>query len=119
MIASLDPRLQTQCAVFDFHVVQLACSFQASPGYPFRDAFFTIALRADPRYAHRGPAIAYDLYPLRIEDESQISRHLALSPSLKFTYGGAEAALPIPTYETTETYARYTGRVRAFDLPGQ
>ena len=120
-IASLDPRLQAQFTAFDFYVVQLACSFQTFASYPFREARFTIALHAESpteQITGRSAAIAYDLYPLRLEDERQVSRHLALTPSLKFTAVGAEAALPLPTYETTETHARYTGRVEAFDLQG-
>ena len=71
-----DPELQLQAHAYEFHQVQLTCSFQAASGR-LSEARFTVDLTA------RGPAgaglpaedaIAYDMFPALLESMAPSSR---------------------------------------------
>lgn len=116
--------MQQQLADYEFYQIQLACSFQAAPGCHFIDARFSFELKTLPDGPQRlltSPienAIAYDLFPLRIEDEQTVTVTRKLSPEMKFGYEQASATLTLPLLDRVEQRIVYTSRVEAYDLQG-
>jgi hypothetical protein len=114
----LPPTIRHQLTRFEFHLVEMACSFQASPGFIFQDARFEVALEA--MSTDQSPlvqAIAYDLFPERIEDEFSIDTKLTISPEIKFTCNNMlETNLALPGYERSINGKSYKGRIEAFGL---
>ena len=119
---SADIRLQMQH--YDFYQIQLACSFQPAPSCRFHDARFALTLQTVPVDTNGitqlvpGKAIAYDLFPLRIEDEYKVTIKRSFNPEIKFNFDPVTASLALPLYDRTEEYITYTSRIEAFDLQG-
>jgi hypothetical protein len=114
------PELRRQASEFDFYQVELACSFSAAPGCRFLDARFEVALDtvwADgPEQA--GEAIAYDLFPVLIEDARTVTVTSAVKPEFSFGYEPVSAKLALPSRERVTEQIRYASRIAAFDLRG-
>ena len=117
-----DIRLQMQD--FEFWQIQLACSFQPASGCRFSDARFALSLQtlsSDTNViaqTNLGKAIAYDLFPLKFEDECKVSIKKSFNPEIKFNFDPISSSLTLPLYERSEEYVSYTSRVVAFDLQG-
>ncbi|GAA2746156.1 hypothetical protein GCM10010440_36770 [Kitasatospora cinereorecta] len=101
--------MREQFGTYDFHQVQLTCSFQAAPGCHFADARFAVTLSAE--------AIAYDLFPVLLEDARTVTL-TRTGPTLSFEYNPMGATLTMPSYERAEEKVRYCSRIVAFDLRG-
>jgi hypothetical protein len=115
--------IKLQMLSYDFYLVQLACSFQAAPNCRFHDARFSLELQTSPSdisvlEASPGNAIAYDLFPLKLEDERKVRVTWSFHPELKFTFDPISSSLTLPLYDRESEYVTYTSRVEAFDLQG-
>jgi hypothetical protein len=115
--------LRYQFEVYEFHQVQLACSFQAARGCRFTDARFAVTLTtefdsADQRPEAAAQAIAYDLFPQLLEDAQVVTVTSAIKPEISFGYEPVSAKLSLPSRERVDKQIRYTSRVEAFDLQG-
>lgn len=104
----------------EFFQVQLACSFQAAPGCRFEDARFAVALTTESAGdgAAAGTAIAYDLFPLLLEDARTVKTTTSIKPELSFAFEPVSGTVTLPSREKVEESIRYTSRVVAFDLQG-
>ena len=115
---TIPPFIRHQLRGFEFYWVQLACTFSPGRGHTFESARFQITLiteAADPTSTIylSSPAMAYSLYPDRIEDEYAVTRKISVTPELKL------AAFPIEIplgYERTMSGATYKVRVESFGL---
>lgn len=110
-----------QMRQYEFYQVQLACSFEAASNCRFHDARFALALETistNPTEAVPGNAIAYDLFPLKFEEEYKVSVKRSLNPEIKFSFDPFSSSLALPLFERTEEYATYSSRIEAFDLQG-
>ena len=118
--ASVANYIKTQLSIYEFHWVQMACSFQPGQGHSFEKARFQVTLLTetdDPAStAMVHPALAYTLSPDRIEDEYTSTQKLSLTPELKLAAGPLEASIPMPSYERSVSNAAYRARVIAFGL---
>ncbi len=123
-VPGMPTSMQQQLADYEFYQIQLACSFQAAPACRFVDARFSLELKTlpdGPQGQSTSPvenAIAYDLFPLRIEDEHTVTVTRKLSPEIKFGYEQASATLTLPLLDRVEQRIVYTSRVEAYDLQG-
>ena len=115
------PELQLQAHAYEFHQVQLTCSFQAASGCRLSEARFTVDLTA------RGPAgaglpaedaIAYDMFPALLEDATTVKVTSTLKADVVLKFEPVTATLSLPTRERVEEEVRYCSRVVAFDLRG-
>jgi hypothetical protein len=110
---------------YEFYQVQLACSFWAAEGCRFHVACFGLDLQTAPADSNAptqtvsGNAIAYDLFPLTIEDERRISIKHNINPEITFGFDSASSSLKLPYgYERSEEYVTYKSRIVAFGLQG-
>lgn len=115
--------IKLQMPSYDFYLVQLACSFQPAPSCRFHDARFSLNLQTTPidpegSQAVLAKAIAYDLFPLKLEDERKVSVIWSFHPELKFTFDPIASSLALPLYDRTTEYVTYASRIEAFDLQG-
>ncbi len=116
--------IQLQTKHYEFYQVQLSCSFQAASGCRFHDARFALRLETlpdnpnKPAQASLGNAIAYDLYPQKVEDEYKVSIKRGINPQLTLTSDPFSPGISLPLYEGTEEYIVYKGYIEAFDLQG-
>ncbi|MER6959666.1 hypothetical protein [Streptomyces sp. NPDC000618] len=128
VVVALDPQveasveLRRQFDEFEFHQVQLTCSFQAAVGSRFTHARFTTELVTTVDGGERSTgaqAIAYDLFPLRLEEARTVTV-TSQRPGVDVTFGfePVEATLSLPSRERMEEGIQYTSRVEAFDLRG-
>ncbi len=116
--------IQLQTKLYEFYQVRLACSFIAGAGCRFHDARFALDLHTIP--ANPNPsaqaitdyAIAYDLFPLKVEDEYKVSIKRGITPQLSLTSSPSLPAISLFQYEGTEEYITYKGHIEAFDLQG-
>lgn len=114
--------IQLQMQRYEFYQVELACSFQAARGCRFHDASFALNLETIPADPNAPPqaasanAIAYDLFPLRVEDECRISIKQSLGPEITFGFDHASFSLKLPNKERSREYVTYQSRIVAFDL---
>lgn len=118
---SLPVDIHLQLQAYEFYQIQLACSFEAGDHYRFHAARFQLALETHPMAAgspSTPPAIAYDLFPLQLDDQRQVSIKRSLNPEIKFNFNPIEGSLVIPIYERDEEFIHYKSRVKAFDLQG-
>lgn len=104
---------------YDFHEVQLTCSFGAAPACRFADARFEVVLEteSDTPDVPDG-AIAYDLFPQLLEDATTVTITKAWKPELSFKFNQASGTLSLPSRQRVEEQVSYTSRVEAFDLRG-
>jgi hypothetical protein len=113
--------IQLQLQDFEFYQIQFACSFEAGFQYRFHEARFQVTLETRPVVSGRPDlrgAIAYDLFPLHLEDQRQVSIKRSLNPQIRFRFDPLSGSLAVPLYEHGEEYLRYTARISAFDLQG-
>lgn len=115
--------IKLQLPSYDFYQIQLACSFLPAPRCRFHDAHFSLDLQTtpiDPNASQSvpGKAIAYDMFPLNLEDERKVSVTWRFHPEFKFTFDSLSSSLVLPLYEQTSEYMTYTSRIVAFDLQG-
>jgi hypothetical protein len=116
--------MQLQTKYYEFYQIQLTCSFQAAPGCRFHDARFALCLETlpsnpnTPAQPSLGNAIAYDLYPQKVEDDYKISIKRSINPQLTLTSDLSSPGISLPLYEGTEEYIVYKGHIEAFDLQG-
>lgn len=113
--------IQLQVRDFEFFQIQFACSFEAGTNYRFHDARFQLALETQPAGSGSTslpPAIAYDLFPLQLEDPRQVSIKRSLTPEVTFHFDPLAGSVSVPLYEREEAFLHYTSRLRAFDLQG-
>jgi hypothetical protein len=115
--------LARQFDEYEFHQVQLVCSFQAAAGCRFTRARFTTELvtesKDDGGRAAASQAIAYDLFPRLLEEARTITiASQRWGMDLSFGFEPVEATVTLPSRESTEEQIRYTSRVEAFDLRG-
>lgn len=107
-------------AGFEFHQVELACSFAAAAGCRFVDARFAIALLTEwaDGVAQGAPAIAYDLFPTLIEDPQTVKVTSSGRTEIGFGFEPVSATLALPSRERVTEQVRYSSRIAAFDLRG-
>jgi hypothetical protein len=115
--------LRNQFDEYEFYQVQLACSFQAAPACRFTDARFAVVLTTTPEGSTQGSevaadAIAYDLFPLLLEDAKTVTVKSTVKPEVSFKFEPVTATLSLPSRERVEQQIRYACRVVAFDLRG-
>jgi hypothetical protein len=115
--------LRDQVAGYEFHQVQLACSFQAASGARFTEArFATELLTVEDAPGSRAPgtidAIAYDLFPKTVEDSQTVTVTSAIKPELSLGYDPFSATLSLPSRERVVEKVEYRSRITAFDLQG-
>lgn len=94
---SLPVDILLQLQAYEFYQIQLACSFEAGDHYRFHEARFQLTLETHPVAAGISgtpPAIAYDLFPLQLDDQRQVSIKRSLNPEIKFNFNQSKAALP-------------------------
>lgn len=105
---------------FEFYQVELACSFAAAAGCRFVEARFAVALHTEwaDGAAPGGPAIAYDLFPMLIEDEQTVRVTSSGRTEIGFGFEPVSATLALPYRERVTEQVRYSSRVAAFDLRG-
>lgn len=116
--------LREQSVDYHFHQVQLTCSFQAASGCRFTEARFGVELNTEFDQSAAAPptdglteAIAYDLFPLLLEDASTVTvTRTGATASFGFDQMGAK--LSLPSNMQVEEEVRYSSRVEAFDLRG-
>ena len=115
--------LRYQLDRYEFHQVQLACSFAAAAACRFTEARFEVALSTAPDDHDaageiRGEAIAYDLFPQLLEDATTVTVTSTFKPEVSFKFDPVSATLSLPSRERVEQQIRYASRVSAFDLQG-
>ncbi len=112
--------IQLQVHDFEFYQIQLACSFEAGTNYRFHEARFQLVLETQTALgsAMMPPAIAYDLFPLQLDDQRQVRVKRSLNPEIKFSFDPLSGSLSVPLYERDEEFIHYKSRVKAFDLQG-
>jgi hypothetical protein len=116
--------IKRQMKLYEFYRVRLTCSFIAGTGCRFHDARFALDLHTIP--ANPNPsaqaitdyAIAYDLFPLRVEDEYKVNIKRGITPQFSSTSNPASPAISLFHYEGTEEYITYKGHIEAFDMQG-
>src|SRR5262249_21146970 len=126
VVAVLEPTSATasqvwpQLADFEFHQVELACSFAAAAGCRFTDARFSVVLHTgwNDGGQRPGEAIAYDLFPVLLEDAQTVTVPSTAKPEVSFCYEPVSATLSLPSREKISEQVRYSSRVAAFDLRG-
>lgn len=116
-------QLHEQDNRYEFHQVQLACSFQSAPGCRFTQARFMVELLtvdggAVSRMAGTGDAIAYDLFPRLVEDPQTVTVTSATKPEISLGFDSLSATLSLPSRERVVEKVRYSSRITAFDLQG-
>ena len=114
---SITADIQLQTKQYEFYYTELTCSFDAGPGCRFHDARFALELQTVPSNPNND-AIAYDLFPLKVEDESKVSIKRSLSLQFTFSPDPSLSAISLPLYEGSEEYITYKGHIEAFDLRG-
>lgn len=110
---SLPVDILLQLQAYEFYQIQLACSFEAGDHYRFHEARFQLTLETHPVAAGISgtpPAIAYDLFPLQLDDQRQVSIKRSLNPEIKFNFNPIEGSLAIPIYERDEEFIHYKNR---------
>ncbi len=119
-----DIRLQLQH--YEFYQVNLACSLQAAQGCRFHDASFTLDLQTiliDPKFPVLAPsaeAIAYDLFPVFLEDECKVNLKHNLDFEVNLGFDPAALHLKLPVlHERSEEFVVYKSRIMAFGLQGR
>jgi hypothetical protein len=115
--------LRDQVAGYEFHQVQLACSFQAAAGCRFTQArFATELLTAEDSPGSRAPgttdAIAYDLFPQLVEEPRTVTVTSSIKPEITLGYDPVSATLALPSRERVVETVQYRSRITAFDLQG-
>lgn len=121
---ALPADIRLQLHSYEFWQIQLTCSFQAAPGCRFHDARFSLELQTVPIQLNTTTqgvqqyAIAYDLFPLKIEDECKINVKYTFNPEVKFDFNPVSSSLALPIYERAKEYVVYSSRIEAFDLQG-
>ena len=116
--------IQLQMKYYEFYQVQLTCSFQAALGCRFHDARLSLCLETlpdnpkVPAQPSLGNAIAYDLYPQKVEDDYKVSIKRSINPQLTLTSDPSSPGISLPLYEGREEYIVYKGYIEAFDLQG-
>lgn len=121
---ALPADIRLQLHSYEFWQIQLTCSFQAAPGCRFHDARFSLDLQTvpiQPNNTMQGVqqnAIAYDLFPLKLEDECKINVKYGFNPEIKFDFNPVSSSLALPIYERAKEYIVFNSRVEAFDLQG-
>jgi hypothetical protein len=100
--------------------VELTCSFQAASGCRFSEARFTVELVTMREGTARTTedAIAYDLFPILLEDAKTVRITSTLKSDVTFKFEPVSATLSLPSRERIEEEVRYSSRVVAFDLRG-
>lgn len=121
--SAMPTSMRSQFDIYEFHQVQLACSFHAAPGCHFTDARFMVKLTTVMESPDQGPtgveeAIAYDLFPQTLEDARMVTVKTAIKAEVSFGYEPASAILTLPSREHVDEQIRYTSRIEAFDLQG-
>ncbi|NWJ98852.1 MAG: hypothetical protein HXX20_24180 [Chloroflexi bacterium] len=113
--------IQLQLKQYDFYLVQFACSFQAGDNSRFHQANFEIKLITepqDPASPVAGAAMAYDLYPEKVEDEIKVSKNFTLGPDFKIKAKlgpvEAEASVVPLKIENKQEYVVYNPKLEAF-----
>ena len=97
--------------------MQLACSFDAAAGCRFHDARFALDLHTIPDNPNASAramtdyAIAYDLFPLKVEDEYKINIKRGINPHLSLTSNPSAPAISLLHYEGTEEYISWFGQM--------
>jgi len=121
---ALPADIRLQMPDYEFYQIQLACSFQAAPGCRFHDARFALTLQtvpddpALPTQTALSRAIAYDLFPLRLEDGRKVTIKRSLNPEIKFNFDSVSSSLTLPLCDRAEDYIIYTSYIEAFDMQG-
>jgi hypothetical protein len=115
--------IQLQMRHYEFYQVEFACSFLAAKGCRFHDASFGLNLQTipidpnAPLQAVAGDAMAYDLFPLRVEEECKINIKQSIGPEIAFGFDPASASLKLPfNYERSQEYVTYQSRIVAVGL---
>jgi hypothetical protein len=115
--------IQLQMQHYEFYQVELACSFQAAQGCRFHDASFALNLEATPTDPNAPPqsasahAIAFDLFPLLVEDEGKITIKQSLGPEITFGFDHASSRLKLPySKERSWEHVSYRSRIVAVGL---
>ncbi|SRR6266566_2609000 len=115
--------IQLQMHHYEFYQVEFACSFLAAEGCRFHDASFGLNLQtipADPSaplQVASGDAIAYDLFPLLVEDECRINIKQSIGPEITFGFDPTSSSLKLPfNYERSKEYVTYQSRIVASGL---
>lgn len=65
-----------------------------------------------------GEAIAYDLFPVLMEDAQTVTVTSAVKPEISLAYEPVSAKLSLPSWERVTQQIRYASRIAAFDLRG-
>lgn len=114
--------IQLQMQRYEFYQVELACSFLAAKGCRFHDASFALNLETIPADPNAPPlafsenAIAFDLFPLLVEDECKINIRQGLVPEITFGFDHASSSLRLPYKERSLEYLTYRSRIVAVGL---
>lgn len=100
---------------YEFWRVQLACTFSPHPSCYFQDARLEVTLISEPA---NSLAIAYDLFPIVVEDEKKISKKLSVGADMKIkvTPIEVELGMPLPKLEHGQEWIQYTSRIQAHGL---
>ena len=107
----ISTEIRMQMSHYEFCRAHLTCSFDPANNCRFFDARFELALTTLPVISNfpinpNEDAIAYDLYPQRIEDERKFSRKYNLGSDLKFNFRVVSANFPA-SEEKSEEYIIY------------
>jgi hypothetical protein len=123
MGTAIAPDIQHLLSDYQFFWVQLACTFQAAEGYRFHNARFQVTFLTEPASGNVStvlhsisPAIAYDLYPSRLEDEYSVNSKISITPELKLSCASVEAQVGLPAMERSTSGNAYRSRIEAFGL---
>ena len=81
--------IKRMCDNYDFHTVNLSCSFLPDPACRFNWARFGVELgaRTESGETHMERPIAYDMFPDEVLSEIKYRRDFSFSPKLKFNLG--------------------------------
>jgi len=105
-------------ADYDFHLVNLSCSF-----LPDRDCRFVwvrfgveLSARSESGEPHEEKPIAWDMFPDEVNSEIKYKRESNIAPGLKFNFSVVNADIKLIDFKTSKELIVYEPQITAYDI---